>query len=122
VPLFSGYLFARCRPQRQLQAVRYCPGVLGPVVFDGEPASVSQRLIDELKEREGERGFVLPPELEVGFRAGQRVRLMTGPLKGLEGVFGGYLRGGQRAQVLLHFLRAEHRVEVDTQALAMARC
>ncbi len=122
VPLFAGYLFARCRPSRQLQAVRFCPGVLGPVVFDGEPASVSQRLIEELREREGERGYVLPAELEYGFRSGQRVKLMAGPLKGLEGVFSGYLRGGQRAQVLMRFLRADHRVEVDTEALAMARC
>jgi len=122
VPLFSGYLFARCRPRRQLAAVRFCPGVLGPVVFDGEPATVSQRLVDDLRQREGARGYVLPPEVELGFKRGQRVRLMAGPLKGLEGIFNGYLRGGQRAQVLMRFLRAEHRVEVETEALAWARC
>jgi len=47
---------------------------------------------------------------------------MAGPLKGLEGVFKGYLRGRQRAQVLMAFLRTQHLVEVDTEAVAAVRC
>ena len=44
---------------------------------------------------------------------------MGGPLRGLEGVFSGYLKGGQRARVLLEFLRTRRRIEVDVTALAV---
>jgi hypothetical protein len=121
VPLFAGYIFAHCRPDR-VGAIRYCPGVLHPVTFDRRLATVEQGVIDELRAREQERGYILPVEMEEGIRVGQRVRLMAGPLRGLEGVFHGYLRGGQRAQVLMSFLRSEYLVEVDTEALALARC
>jgi len=39
----------------------------------------------------------------------------------MEGVFRGYLRGGQRARVLMEFLRQRSLVEVDTELLAVVR-
>ena len=120
VPLFTGYVFVRCRPVWQLNAVQYCPGVWRPVVFGGELATLDEAVIAAIRRREGERGYVLVDEVEHGFRKGQRVRLMAGPLQGMEGVFRGYLRGGQRAKVLMEFLRAQSLVEVDATALAVA--
>ncbi len=121
VPLFSGYLFVRCRPLWHLRGVRFCPGVLGPVSFDGQIASVDDDVIASLREREAGRGYAVPVELERGIEVGRRVRLMAGPLKGLEGVFRGYLRGGERARVLMEFLRARKTVEVDGDVLALVR-
>jgi transcription antitermination factor NusG len=121
VPLFTSYVFAWCRPKQHLNAVRYCPGVYRPVTFDGKLATVSPELIDELRLREGERGFILHEEVETGIQVGRQVRLMAGPLQGLEGVFKGYLRGGERAQVLLSLLRSENLVEVDSASVAIAR-
>jgi len=119
VPLFAGYIFVRCRPCWHLTAVEFCPGVLRAVRFGGVLAVVDDELISELRLREGERGYIVPLEEEEGIRNGQPVRVMAGPMKGLEGVFRGYLKGGQRAWVLLEFLRARTRVEVDTDALAI---
>jgi len=121
VPLFASYLFVWCRPERQLNAVRYCPGVHRPVTFDGRLATVSPELIDALKEREGDKGYVLFEEAEHGIAVGRQVRLMAGPLRGLEGVFRGYLRGGERARVLLSLLRSQQLVEVDAASVAIAR-
>lgn len=121
VPLFGGYLFVRCVPQTQLNAVSYCPGVQHVVRFDREPATVEQGIIDALRAREAERGYVVPSELEFGIAKGRKVRVMSGPLKEMEGIFRGYLRGGQRARVLMEFLRRKSLVEVDTELLAVVR-
>ena len=121
VPLFGGYIFVRCNPHTQLNAVSYCPGVFRPVRFDRQLATVDQDLIDALKQRETDRGYVIPPEMEFGIEEGSKVRVMAGPLKDMEGVFRGYLRGRQRARVLMEFLRQKSLVEVETELLAVAR-
>jgi len=121
VPLFSGYLFVHCVPKLQLNAVSFCPGVAYPVRFDRKPATVDQDTIDALRRREAKHGCVLPPEIEIGIKLGSKVMIMAGPLTGLEGIFRGYLRGRERAQVLVEFLRQKSLVEVGTQDLAAAR-
>ena len=89
--------------------------------FNREVATVDQEIIDALKAREAERGHVVPTELELGIEDGRKVRVMAGPLKDMEGVFRGYLRGGQRARVLMEFLRQKNLVEVETELLAVVR-
>lgn len=120
-PLFGGYIFVRCNPEAQLNAVSYCPGVMHPLQFDRQLATVDQAIIDALKIRETERGYVVPTEMEIGIEKGSKVRVMAGPLKDVEGIFKGYLRGGQRARVLMEFLRQKSLVEVETELLAAAR-
>jgi transcription antitermination factor NusG len=95
--------------------------VLHPVRFDREPATVDQQVIDALRAREADRGYVVPTELELGIENGRKVRVMAGPLAGMEGIFRGYLRGGQRARVLMEFLRRRSLVEVETDLLAAVR-
>ena len=120
-PLFSGYIFVRCNPRTRLNAVSYCPGVLTVVRFSREPATVDQEVIDALRQREADHGYVIPTELELGIEEGRKVRVMAGPLKDMEGVFRGYLRGGQRARILMEFLRRRSLVEVETELLAVVR-
>ena len=121
VPLFTSYIFVRCIPELQLNAVSFCPGVAHPVRFDRRPATVGQDVIDGLKRREAAHGAVVPPEIEIGIKLGNKVMIMAGPLSGLEGIFRGYLRGRERANVLVEFLRQKSLVEVDTEDLAAAR-
>lgn len=118
VPLFTGYIFVRCNPEHQLNAVSYCPGVAHPVRFDRKPAIVDEDVIDTIRRREAAHGYVMPPEIEIGIKLGNKVMIMAGPLAGLEGVFRGYLRGRERANVLIEFLRQQNLVEVDTADLA----
>ncbi len=118
VPLFAGYIFVRCDPIHQLNAVRFCPGVLAPVAFNRQLATVEESVIQALLLQEGERGYILPREVTEGIARGSKVRIMEGPLTGLEGVFTGYLRGRQRARVLMEFLRTRQEIELDAAALA----
>ena len=120
-PLFTGYIFVRCVPRLRLNAVSYCPGVAHPVRFDRRLAIVDQEVIDALKLRESDRGYVIPTEMECGIELDRKVRVMAGPLKGMEGIFRGYLRGGQRAKVLMEFLRQRNLIEVETELLAVVR-
>lgn len=102
-----------------MNAVRYCPGILRLLSFDGRPATVHQALIDELRRLEGDRGYIVPEDFTRQIPQGTRVRVMGGPLKGLEGAFTGYVKGGQRARVLVEFLRARRQIEVNVTALAV---
>jgi len=121
MPLFAGYLFVRCAMPRDYNAVRFCSGILGPVSFARFLATVSDDFIDALRMREGDRGHILPEDLQAKLQKGQKVRVVGGPLAGLSGVFSGYLRGGQRARVLAELLRTQRLVEVDAQSIAPAR-
>lgn len=117
MPLFTGYIFVRCTPVLRLNAVRYCPAVLRPITFGERLATVDQEFIDALHLREEERGYILPVEVEEGIPIGRKVRIMSGPLQGVEGVLQGYLRGRERAKVLMEFLRSLHEVEVESEYL-----
>jgi len=119
VPLFPGYIFVGCDPREELNAVQYCPGVLRPLSFDRKLATVDDALIEELRRREEDRGFIVPEDFRRKMEKGSRVRVMGGPLRGFEGVFEGYLKGGQRARILLDFLRSQRRVELEVAALAL---
>ncbi len=120
-PLFPGYVFVRCAPLMEVNAIRYCPGVLSLVAFDRRLATVSQALVDELRRREAERGYVLPPEAAEGIPKGARVRVMAGPMAGMEALFTGYVHGRDRARILMEFLRRPSTVEVDAGVLEMVR-
>jgi len=121
VPLFTSYIFVHCVLELQLNAVSFCPGVAHPVRFDRQPATVDQDTIDALRQREVAHGAVVPPEIEIGIKLGNKVMIMAGPLTGLEGIFRGYLRGRERANVLVEFLRQKNLVEVGTEDLAVVR-
>ncbi len=119
MPLFAGYIFVACCPREELNAVRYCPGILAPVSFAGNLATVHEAFIQNLRARESVRGYIVADDFNESIPKGQRVKVMGGPLRGLEGVFSGYLKGGQRARVLLEFLRTRRRIEVDVTALSV---
>jgi hypothetical protein len=119
IPLFPGYIFVACDPVDDLNGIRFCPGVLRPLVFDREPATVEQALIDAFRRWEGERGYIVSEDVHKKMSKGARVRVMGGPLQGFEGVFQGYVKGGRRVRILLDFLRSRRRVEVDISALAL---
>lgn len=121
VALFPGYVFARWRCGRDVNVVRFCPGVRYAVSFGGRLATVAESLIQALRLREGDRGFILPEELETGLDQGCTVRIMAGPLVGVEGVFSGYVNGLERARVLIEILRQPSNVEVPVGSLAMVR-
>jgi transcriptional antiterminator RfaH len=94
--LFPGYAFVLI--ELQWHAARWSPGVHRLVLDGDRPARVPDKVIAELKgrERNGLVELPLPP----GFRRGDKVRIIRGPLMGLEGLVEG-LRPQQRIEILL---------------------
>lgn len=121
VPLFPCYLFVSCQPDRHLHLLRYCPGVGGPLIFDGVLALVSDELVGALRERERGRGYIEPRDFDAGFAPGRKVRVNSGPLSGLQGVFVEYVNGCARARILVEFLRRQTAFETESIRLSMAR-
>jgi transcriptional antiterminator RfaH len=111
--MFPRYLFLRPAPcGAPLERVRSTLGMSGLVRFSGVPATVPHDVVEHLVLLGTERR-------EAFFRAGEAVRLVDGPLAGLEAVFE-CPEGEERAIVLLEFLQRTQRVTVPVRALVRA--
>jgi transcriptional antiterminator RfaH len=110
VPMFSRYLFIRLSDTTQNWApIRSTLGVSQLVRFGAQPAKAPQSLIDFLREAP-------PVELERLFGVGDRVQMIDGPLKGLEGVYQAH-DSDMRAMVLVDLLGQPQKLRVALDTL-----
>lgn len=112
-PMFSRYLFIRLdTEQSNWSPIRSTLGVSRLVSFGNRPAVVADELIQALQS--------LPQrETERLFQAGQAIKIVSGPLKGLEGIFQ-QADGEHRAMVLIDLLNKQHRVTTPLQDIRPA--
>lgn len=112
-PLFPRYLFVQTDlGQVEMSRINATPGVIQLVMFGDQPLPLKPGVIESIRAEVVEinqEGGLLPTT----YRAGARVRLTEGPLRGLEAVFLRHLRASERAVVLLRFLGQENEIEVD---------
>ena len=96
VPLFSCYVFARFAPTNQ-DRLRVCRtnGVLQVVGVRGEAISIPDEQVDAVRMLMNER---LPWAEHPFLKVGQRVRICSGALKGVEGIL--VARNGDRTLVV----------------------
>ncbi len=120
VPLFPSYVFAHCVPRERFAAVNYCPGAAGVVRFAGELAAVEDAALALLRDREGERGYLVFGEVRREPKAGSRVRIVKGPLAGFEGIVERYLPARDRVRLLLAMISTVRRIEVDASHIQPA--
>ena len=117
-PLFPRYLFLRLRDERQsLTPVRSTVGVSGMVRLGGQPAVVSDALIEALRARQDATvGVHLQRTV---FAPGATVKFVEGPFSGLEGIFSKET-GEERVIVLLDLLGKMNALKVDRDWLVAA--
>ena len=112
-PMFSRYLFIRLdTEQTNWSPIRSTLGVSRLVSFGNRPAVVADELIQALQtvpQRAPERLF----------QPGQTIKIVSGPLKGIEGIFQ-QADGEHRAMVLIDLLNKQHRVTTHMQDLRPA--
>ena len=109
-PMFSRYLFIRLDTEHTNWApIRSTMGVSRLVSFGNRPAPIADNLIQALRQMPDR-----PPERLL--QAGQAVRMIDGPLKGLEAVYQ-HADGELRAMVLVDLMSKQHSVMVDMQHL-----
>lgn len=97
-PLFSRYIFARFDVESQLHNINYTRGVQSVVSFGGSPISIDDKVIDLIKDRVDPDGFIRIDD----FKAGDPVRINSGPLQNIEGVFERKLKDKDRVKILLN--------------------
>ena len=88
------------------------------------PAKVADHIIDELKSRERDGLVILPAALRPApwtrFKAGDRVKITDGPMRGFLGLVEG-LRANERVAILLQMLGSERSIEMSAADVEPAR-
>ena len=108
VPLFPGYVFCRFEAQRRLP-VLLTPGVIAVVGCGRIPLPVDEREIADIQAVVSSGLRTEPwPFLELG----QKVRIESNPLEGLEGILVNF-KGKHRVVMSVSLLRRSVALEVD---------
>lgn len=120
-PLFSRYIFARFEASRLLQKVWSTRGVKSVVHFSERPAQIDDELIDLIKSRVGEDGFVkVGDRVDDRLNYGDKVLIKDGPLKTFAGVFERAVKDNDRVMILLSNINFQGRVTVERSMVAKA--
>lgn len=109
LPLFPGYLFVHIALCDRLQVLRV-PGVVRLVGFNGVPAALPQDEI-EIMRNALRKGIEAEPHPYL--RVGQRVRITSGPMEGLQGIL---LRRRGRPRVVVSVDLIMRSVALDIDA------
>ena len=116
LPLFPGYVFvhlALCDRLQELQT----PSVVRLVGFGGQPAALPDQEIEALRQGLTHEMYIEPyPYLKVG----HRVRVRTGPLRGLEGILV-RKKNGPRFVISLDLIMRSVAAEIDVAELEPVR-
>jgi transcription antitermination factor NusG len=108
VPLFPGYLFCRFDPQNRLPILK-TPGVIQVVGCSRQPIPVDE---DEIKSIQALVTSGIPNQPWPFLKVGEKVRIESGPLRGLEGVVVEF-RGNRRLILSVSLLQRSVAVEID---------
>jgi transcription antitermination factor NusG len=111
-PLFAGYVFARLSLKDRLRAVQ-APGIVRLVGFNGHPTPLPD---DEIHALRNGLSTALGAEPCPYVQVGRRVRILSGPLKGLEGILQ-RKKSGTRFVISLHLIQRSVTVEVQAADL-----
>ena len=115
-PLFPRYLFVAIDPNTTPWcAIRSTVGVSSLICFGDVPAAVPADIITEIKARQDKKGLV-KTHAGCGFKKGDRVRIIDGPLNDLEGLFESPT-DEERVTVLLSLMGREVKVHVPLETV-----
>jgi hypothetical protein len=107
-PYFPGYLFAQAAPWLAGHSLmRWSPGLKQVVEFDGEPASLTDSFVCELRQRLGQIRAVssVVPD---GPSPHEVLEIAERPFAGYEGIFYTHLSATVRTQILLTCIQQHH--------------
>src|SRR5271155_1165790 len=111
-PLFPGYLFCRFNPQDRLPILK-TPGVIQIVGFKTGPAVVDEA---EIRSIQTLVAAGVPHQPWLFLAAGDRVRIESGPLLGLEGILT-EVRRSYRLVLSVTLLQRSVAVEIDSASV-----
>jgi transcriptional antiterminator RfaH len=107
--LFPGYIFSRFDLNQNYPLVRWAKGVKKILGFGAYPTPVSEDVIEIIRERADAQGIV---RLRNHFKPNDVVRIKTGPLRDLLGIFERWVSDNERVRVLLNLIEYQPAVEI----------
>jgi transcriptional antiterminator RfaH len=114
--LFPNYVFARFDAEALAAKVRLTRGIQRIVGLGEFATPVDDEIIELVRSRIADDGFVRPVEVEPG----DSIEIVEGPLRSLVGVFERHVSGRERVVVLLTTLGCRARVQVAKAAIRKA--
>ncbi|MBL8149022.1 MAG: hypothetical protein JNN15_03740 [Blastocatellia bacterium] len=118
--LFSNYMFVKFEPALYLHLLQNTRGIRRVVCAGDDPIVVDQKIIDQIRKRIGNDGYVyLDKERKPSI--GEKVVVNNGIFQGMVGVFEQQLNGQKRAKILLETIQARLLVDTDQIKAAAAR-
>jgi transcriptional antiterminator RfaH len=118
-PLFPRYMFVAVdMAVQRWRAIQSTIGVSHLVSHGGSPAAIAASIIDALKAREDEQGFVRI-ERRPQFAPGDRIRILDGVFATCLGLFEG-VADRERVAILLDLLGRKVRVTLDADTVTAA--
>jgi transcription antitermination factor NusG len=119
-PYFPSYLFVHVDLEKvNLSTLRWMPGAVSLISFDGEPASVPDLLITAI-ERQIEQINSSRRNFIDDLKPGDTILVQDGPFAGYEAIFDGRISGRDRVRVLLYFLQ-KRQVPIDLREQQIGR-
>ena len=107
--LFPSYIFGKFDLNQNYPLVRWARGVKKVLGFGGYPIPVSEEVIDVIKGRTDSDGIVRRIS---HFEPNDVVRINSGPLRDLLGIFERWVSDGERVRVLLNLIGYQPAVEL----------
>jgi transcriptional antiterminator RfaH len=108
-PLFPGYIFGKFILEADYSLVRWGRGVKKVLSLGGYPTPVSEEVVEIIKRRADSSGIV---RINHQFRPNDMVRIKSGPLRDLLGIFERWVSDNERVRVLLNLIGYQPAVEM----------
>lgn len=115
-PLFPRYTFAKFKLGGFLHKITFTRGVQNIVSFGGQPTVIDDRIIELVRSRANEEGFVKLDD----FQPGDKVVIKGGPFKNLVGIFDSTLKDHERVSIFLTTVSFQNRVVIERDLVTKA--
>ena len=113
-PLFPGYLFAMFDVQENYPLVKWGKGVNTILGYGRYPTPIADEVISIIKARADENNIV---KIAYHFNKNDCVKIRSGPLKDLLGIFDCWVSDSGRVKVLLNLIGYQATVELHYSRL-----
>ncbi len=118
-PLFPNYIFVQVEPnEEELHKIRWCRGVRRILLDNYQPIPIDAEFIVSLHSlEEEESGIIKKP---VDFMPGDVVRVKSGPMKDLYGVFEAWGSDEGRVRILVEMVNNRAKVVMHSSLIEKA--